>query len=160
MKDAEAIKQKLADRIGRAIVSHLRKANKQLTAHTADCPRLNGVRLVVLINEDHEVYDPAMAVFVIQRALARTKSDVPMYESVDAVLYLTERHAIRDGNDVAFPIITVTGPAMKDSLWKEDLLDFVGWKWAQWTGARYIAGIPTDAAIFVNSFMAIEHIPD
>ena len=159
MDDPEAIKRKLADRVGRAIVSHLRKANKQLAAHAADYPRSRQVRLVVLINEDHEIYDPAITVFVIQKALARFEGDVPMYESIDAVLYLTERHAMQNGNDVAHPIITVTGPAMEDSPWKGAVLDFIGWKWSQWTGARYIVGYPADAAAFVNSFTAIEHIP-
>lgn len=160
MDDAESVKRKLADRIGRAIVSHLKKANKQLAAHAAKHPRSSQVRLVVVINEDHEVYDPAVVVFVIQKALARFDSNIPMYESVDAVLYLTERHATKDGNDVAHPIITVTGPAMEDSPWKGKVLDFVGWKWAQWTGARYIESDPADAAAVINSFATIEHIPD
>lgn len=160
MDDPETIKRKLTDRIGRAIVSHLKKANKQLAAHASTYPRSSQVRLVILINEDHEVYDPAVTVVVLQKALARFEGDVPMYESIDAVMYLTERHATQDGDDVAYPIITVTGPAMDDYPWKGDVLDFVVWKWSQWTGARFIPGNTADAAAFLNSFATIERIPD
>ncbi len=160
MDEPEALKQKYADRIGRAIVSHLRKANKQLAAHAVRHPRLNQVRLVVFINEDHEVYDPAVTVFTISKALARRNGGKPKYESIDGVLYLTQRHALQDGKHLAHPMITITGPAMEDSPWKGDVLDLVGRKWSRWIGADYITREPSDVAAFVNSFTTIEHIPE
>ena len=160
LNDPEPVKRRIAERIGRAIVNHLKKANDQLTAHAAAFPRANLVRLVVLINEDHEVYDPAITVYVIQRVLARLDGERPKYESIDAVMFLSERHATRIGDDVAFPIITVTGRSVEEALWKGEVLDFIAYKWSGWTGSRHISNETESAASVINSCTTIEHIPD
>lgn len=160
LKDPNSVKRRVAERIGRAIVNHLKKANHQLAAHATAFPRSNLVRLVVLINEDHEVYDPAMAVYVIQKVLTRVDGKRPKFESIDAVMFLSERHASRIGNDIAFPIITVTGRPVEGALWKGEVLDFIASKWSGWTGARHISNDMESAASVMNSFTTIEHIPD
>jgi hypothetical protein len=141
-------------------VNHLKKANDQLAAHMATFPRRNLVRAVVLINEDHEVYDSSIAVHVIQRTMARTDCGAPNVGNIDAVLYLTERHATEEENDIVFPIMTITSRSVDESPWKGEVLDYMGWKWCQWTGARYIAADPVDAAAVINSFKVVKHIPD
>lgn len=160
LKDPDPVKRRVAERIGRAIVNHLKKANDQLAAHATAFPRANLVRLVVLINEDHEVYDPAMAVYVIQRVLTRLDGERLKYESIDAVMFLSERHATRIGDDVAFPIVTVTGRPVEEAIWKGEVLDFMASKWSGWTGARHISIETESAASVINSFTTIEHIPD
>jgi hypothetical protein len=160
LKDPDPVKHRVAERIGRAVVNHLKKANDQLAAHAATFPRANLVRLVVLINEDHEVYDPAIAVYVIQRALSRVKDERPKYESIDAVMFLSERQAIRSGDDIAFPIIAVTGRPVDEARWKGQVLDFIASKWSAWTGARHISNETESVESMINSFATIEHIPD
>ena len=98
--DAETVKQKIVERIGRAIVNHLKKANKQLLAHSETYPRKNVVRLVVLINEDHDIYDPATATSVIEKELTRMDGSQSRYESIDAVMYCTPSGLVRqiEGN--------------------------------------------------------------
>ncbi len=122
LEDPEPVKRKFAERIGTAIVRHLKKANKQLAAHTAAFPRANLVRLVVVINEDHEVYDPAMFACLTQHELARLENGQPKYEDIDAVLYLSERHATHIGGMIAFPIISITGRSVDTAEWKADVL--------------------------------------
>lgn len=160
MDEPDLVRRKISDRIGRAIVSHLRKANKQLAAHSSEFSRTSQVRLVVLINEDHEVYDPPTTVNILQKALSRFENGKPLYEHIDAVLYLTERHASQNNRNIVFPMITITGPSLDHSPWKGNVLDFVGWKWCRWTGARYLEAAPEDVGAFFNSFSTIEHIPD
>src|SRR5262249_32913896 len=74
----------------------------------------------------------------------------------DAVMYLTERHATKDGHDVAFPIIVITASPVDGAPWKGELLDLVSTKWAAWSGVRHIAGKPEA----VKPFATIEHVPE
>jgi hypothetical protein len=67
--NADNVRQNLEERAGRAIVNHLKKANKQLYAHCYKYPRKNVVRLAVLINEDHELYDPVFTTNVIKKEI-------------------------------------------------------------------------------------------
>lgn len=158
LAESETVKKKLFKRIGRSIVSHLKKANDQLEAHTNEFPRKNVVRLVVLINEDHEVYDPATTVKIVQHAMARTDTGAPNLSYIDAVLFLTERHATQHDNDVAFPMIVVTGRAMDETDWKGEVLDFLCRKLAGWERARIIPVDRSNAADYINSFATVEHI--
>ena len=159
-EDQEAVRGKIYDRIGRPIKSHLKKAGKQLAAYAADNPRTNQVRVVVLINEDREVYHPNLVSLIIQEALARQEDDVPKYKSIDTVLYMTARHGRPDGNNIAHPIIMIPGPAMDNCPWKNSVMDFLVQRWCQWEGALYVEGDPDDAEGVVNSFTTIDHIPD
>jgi hypothetical protein len=69
----DELRRRFMDRIGRAIKDHVSKANKQLAAHEAAFPRKNTVKVMVLANEDHEVYDPGMVAYLTQRLLLRRK---------------------------------------------------------------------------------------
>lgn len=154
--DADTVKQKTLERIGRAIANDLKKANKQLLAHTEKHPRKNVIRLVVLINEDHEIYDPATASYVIQKELARMEGLQFRYESIDAVMYLTERHATRVGDDVVYFVGVFHGSPLDNSPWKDEVLNFIGHHWSLWNGVRHIVS-NADA---INSFVTIDHIPE
>ena len=159
-EDQKAVRWKIYDRISRAIKSHLKKASKQLAAYAADNPRTNQVHVVVLINEDWEVYHPNLVSLIIQKALARQEENDPKYKRIDAVLYMTARHGRPDGNNLAHPIIMIPGPVMKNCPWKNSVMDFLVQRWCQWEGARYIECDPAGAEAIVNSFTTIEHIPD
>lgn len=156
LQDPEPVKRKVAERISTAIVRHLKKANKQLAAHSTTFPRRNLVRLVAFLNEDHKVYDPAMFAYLIQHELARLENDQPKYANIDAVLYLSERHAMEISGNVTFPLIIISGRPIDGAAWKHDVLDFVAAKWSGWTGARHFVS----EAETVRSFETIEHIPE
>ena len=159
-EDQKAVRGRIYDRIGRAINNHLKKASKQLAAYAKDHPGVNQVRVVVLINEDWEVYHPNLVSLIIQKALARQEKNIPEYKGIDAVLYMTARHGRPDGNNIAHPIIMIPGPVMKNYPWKNSVMDFLVQRWCQWEGARYIECDPAGAEAIVNSFTTIEHIPN
>jgi hypothetical protein len=71
MQDPEQVKRRFVDRIGRAVKGHVSKADKQLAAHESTFPRKNLLKLMILANEDHEIYDPAMVRYSTQKILHR-----------------------------------------------------------------------------------------
>ena len=82
------MKRRFMDRIGRAVKDHVSKADKQLAAHAVAFPRKNMLRLVVLANEDHEVYDPEVMAYLTQRLLLRRHNGALLYPHIDAVIFL------------------------------------------------------------------------
>lgn len=154
MGDSENLKKKALDRIGRAIVSHVRKANKQLRAHTEKSGQKNLVKLLILINEDHEIYEPHIVAFALQKALTRKDNGVFVYADVDAVLYLTERHALVQNKLLVYPLLCVEGIGIEIDGWKRGIIDEVVSRWEKWNGHP---GIKHDAR--VTDFSIIEHVP-
>lgn len=161
MDDPKSIEMKAKDRIGRAIVDHLNKANKQLREHTKRHQRLNQLRLVVLINEDHEIYHPSVAIPVIQRVLFRNEASTSVCDSIDAVFFLSERHAVqRADTGIAYPVIAVTAPTMDNHRWKQDLLKFITEKWSMWLGLTFENLNNEVTGALLDTFSTIEHVPN
>ena len=154
MGDSENLQKKALDRIGRAIVSHVRKANKQLRAHAEKSEQKNVVKLLILINEDHEIYEPHIVAFALQKALKRKENGAFVYTDVDAVLYLTERHALVQNKLLVYPILCVEGVGIDVDSWKRDVIDNVVSRWEKWNGHPEIK---RDA--HVTDFSIIEHVP-
>ena len=156
MDDPDELRRAALDRLGRTIVTHLKKANDQLDRHGSDFPRRNRANVVVLINEDHAEYDPQTIGWLVQREFARHDDRGARYAHIDAVLYFTERHGqVRDGQ-IAFPTTAIHGPNIEVQSWKELLLDHVVRRWASWNG-RPLKAVDDDDAV---EFEAFEHVPD
>lgn len=156
MEDPDALRRTAVDRLGRTIVTHLKKANDQLNRHALDFPRPNRASIVVLINEDHPEYDPQTVGWLVQREFAREDDRGARYPSIDAVLYFTERHGqVRDGL-IAFPTAAIHGPNIDFDNWKAGLLDHVVHRWAAWNG-RPLKAIDDDEAA---AFEAFDHVPE
>lgn len=156
LTDRDNAAQQMSQRFGRAIVNHLKKANRQLEAHSLAFPRKNLVRLVVIVNEDQAIYEPQSVAHTIGQALSRMENDRPRYPNIDAVLFITERHAAIINGTMTFPIVIVGGKPLEVAPWKEIVLRRLLDAWAAWTGAP--AFEMTSTAI--PSFTTIEHIPD
>src|SRR5262249_11922579 len=131
---------RVSERIGRSIVNDLKKANKQLAAHAEQFARKNLVRMLLLINEDHGIYDPQTVFQVVSKALWRHESGSPLYPNVDSVLYLTERHAAVVRGQVTFPLIFVHGTPVEHMPWKKLVFDYVVHKWELWSGRIVMNG--------------------
>ena len=158
MTDPEGIQRRVLDRIGRNFLNHLRKANKQLGAHGHNFPRKNIVRLLLFVNEDHEVFDPHTVSYILWHAVRRKDGDRPLYGNVDGILYLTQRHATVQNNKVTFPIVTIEGIGCYHDQWKGDVLDFVAMRWAAWNGyGEAVSRVEPDE---VSQFATIDHIPE
>ncbi len=155
LEGAEEVKRQFVSRIGRAIRQHLRKANKQLAAHEVAFPRKNLVKVMLLANEDHEIYDPEMVAYIVQHLLMRTDNSQRLYPNVDAVLFFSERHATKIHGSIAFPIVCVEGASIESTLWKRDVVDLLMSRWADWNGAPLFHANPAE-----QKFSTIDHIPE
>jgi hypothetical protein len=154
LSEPEKAAARMSERVGRAIVNHLKKANKQLAAHEKTFPRKNQVRLVTLVNEDNKIYDPKTVCRVITNVLWRIENGQPLYRHIDAVLFATERHATVINGDVTFPFLIVTGKPVLEAPWKHAVLDYVLDQWAAFSGIPLIKNPPKP-----YSFSTIEHVP-
>lgn len=153
-EDPEGVRRRVLDRVGRAIINHLKKANRQLEAHATEFPRKNMVRLLLLVNEDHEIYDPHTVSYILWHAVRRTESEHPLYEHVDGILFLTQRHATIRNDKLTYPIVTIEGAGCYDAPWKGDVLQFVADLWGNANG--YVP----EHFESVEDFVTIDHIPE
>lgn len=151
----EEIRRRVSDRLGRAIKNHIHKANKQLEAHSKSVRRTNLVRIVHLINEDHEIYDPNSVAYIVQNLLRKSSGTGFQYCYVDAVIFHSERHYVPYNNQIAFPILCIEGPSIEQHPWKRSVIDLVMRRWGEWNG---------ESVHFVDNpsvkFDTIEHVPD
>lgn len=152
--DPEQVRRRILDRIGRAILNHLKKAEKQLAAHTKDHPHEKLVRLLILVNEDHEIYEPETVAYVLWHAVRRRDAGKLQFPHVDGVIYLTERHASVVANRLAFPIVSIEGQAIAEALWKRPVLNRVVEEWASH------ANVPLFEAESARNFATIDAVPD
>jgi hypothetical protein len=155
MQDPEQVKRRFVDRIGRAVNDHVSKADKQLAAHEATFPRKNMVKLMVLANEDHEIYDPAMVGYLTQRLLLRQENGCLLYPHIDAVIFITERHATALDDQIAFPILCIDGHSMTSAPWKNEVINILMARWARWNGAELY-----HSDLQAHKFQAVDHIPE
>jgi hypothetical protein len=155
LQEPDEVKRRFVDRIGRAIKDHLSKADKQLAAHEAGFPRKNVVKLMVLANEDHEIYDPDMVAYLTQRILLRRENGSPSYPHIDAVIFVTERHATVLGRQIAFPLVCIDGYSMITAEWKAEVIELVMRRWATWNGAQL-----HHCDLHAYKFQAVDHIPE
>jgi hypothetical protein len=151
----EEVKRRFVDRIGRAIKNHISKANKQLAAHTKVFPRRNSVKIVVLANEDHELYSPEMVGHIIRHLLQREEQGAPLYPNIDAVIFLTERHAMQVEHQIAFPIFSIVGKSIETTPWKRNVINHLLSHWAAWNDAPH-----HQFAKAAAQFTTIDAVPD
>lgn len=154
MNDPEGVGKRILDRIGRNFINHLKKANQQLKAHCEDFPRKNTVRIVIFVNEDHELFDPHTVAYILWHAVRRMKGDNYLYEHVDGILFLTQRHATVKNEKLAYPVLTIEGAQCWDDPWKGDVLDLVAHRWGAWNGHEQLE------AGSIEEFSTIDHIPE
>lgn len=153
--EPEKLNREALDRTGRPIRTHLKKANKQLLAHETRVRRKNLVRVAWLINEDHAIYDPNSTAYVIAKSLRRDGSDNGPLTGIDAVLYVTHRHAQTIRGRTAFPIVIVFGPGIAGESWKQAIVQEIVRRWAEWQGIPYFKMEPR-----LDQFSTIEPVPD
>ena len=155
LQDPDQVKRRLVDRIGRAVKDHVSKADKQLAAHEAAFPRKNTLKLMVLANEDHEIYDPAMVTYITQKLLLRERNGALVYPHIDVAIFITERHATPFDNQIAFPIVSVEGRSMTSAPWKNDVVELFMIRWARWNGVPLY-----HSDLRAQKFQAVDHIPE
>lgn len=156
--DPEGVGRAVAERISRGVLGPLRKANKQLEAHALNFPRRSQVRVLVLVNEDHEIYDPHTVSYILWHAVRRLQRDRPLYPHVDAILYFTERHAMMADGHVVFPCVSVESPAIGEEEWKGSVIDLISARWGRWNFGDAVQVDPE--SVDISRFKTVDHIPE
>ncbi|WP_159646178.1 hypothetical protein [Sphingorhabdus sp. 109] len=155
--DPDGIGKLVLERVGRGITRPLQKANRQLEAHEKDHPRKNLVKILILVNEDHEAYDPHAVSYILWHAVRRRDKDgSPRFAYVDAIIYFTERHATIVENLLTFPLTVVEGNGVYDAPWKSDVLEFIQRAWIRHCGYPELSVEQPQA----SDFTTIDHIPE
>lgn len=156
LEGREAVERRLNERLGRPIRTHITKASDQLRSHCEREKRRSSVRLLLLVNEDHEAYTPDVIRFVAGRELWRVKPDgSPRHADIDAIVYLSHRHATMADGLVTFPIAVIEGRDLGLTPWKRKVLDLAIRRWCHWNNAPLKDGV----ALGFDSFEAVEHVP-
>lgn len=151
--DPDVTGRLVTERVGRAIANHLKKANRQFEAHKNKFHRQNFVSVVVLINEDHEIYTPESAGYAIKQFFLKRKTE-GSHVFIDAVIYLTERHATVQDGMIAFPVVALEGSGVEAAPWKDQVLQLLMARWARWNGTHSFTG-----NFKFTDFEAIDAIP-
>lgn len=155
LTDKDIVRRKFEERIGRSIEDHLRKAKGQLAAHAANFPRKNLVRIVVVINENHILYDPENVAHITHNILRSSADGAPRYSDIDCVLYFTERHAGLLNKNLTFPLLQIDGPKLDEEPWKLVVIERIISSWARWRGRSLHFG-----EFGEHRFEPIDQIPD
>lgn len=155
--DPDGIGKQVLERVGRGITRPMQKANRQLEAHEKDHPRKRLVKILILVNEDHEAYDPHTVSYVLWHAVRRRDNDgSPRFAHVDAIIYFTERHATIVENLLTFPLTVVEGSGIYYAPWKSDVVEFIQRAWIRHCGYPDLSVEEPQA----SDFTTIDHIPE
>lgn len=153
--DPETVGKQVLERVGRGILNPLKKANRQLKAHAKAFPRSSQVRVLILVNEDREIYDPETVAYVLWHAVRSKRGGKPSFSGLDGIVYFTERHATVIEGKVTFPVTLVEGPSVYTSQWKSDVLSIIQHRWGAWSYGKYF-----DAGDKPPDYATIDHIPE
>lgn len=157
LPNGEEVQAKLLDRLGRTVVRVVKRASDQLAQHAARTQRRNLVRLLFLLNEDHQEYDPSTITYVVQRELARRSEDGSYRNGgIDAVVYLSDRHGATAGSAIYLPALVIFGPTLEDQPWKIEVINLILARWAAWNGVPILPG----GAVSLDDMVTAEHVPD
>ncbi|WP_156851859.1 hypothetical protein [Novosphingopyxis baekryungensis] len=155
--DPDGIGKQVLERIGRGITRPLQKANRQLEAHEKDHPRKSLVKILILVNEDHEAYDPHTVSYILWHAVRRRDKDgSPRFAHVDAIIYFTERHATIVENLLTFPLTVVEGSGIQYAPWKSEVVEFIQHAWIRHCDYPDLSFDEPQA----SDFTTIDHIPE
>lgn len=156
LPNAEEVRRKTFERLSRAIVTHVKKANDQLREFSVRHPRRNRVRMLILVNEDYEAYSPDAVGYAVAKELSRrNESGAIRNADIDVVVYFSERHATEIDGLVALPVLIIPGFGGDLAPWKVDVAEFLSARWTVWNGATAVS--PDKAQL--KDFGAVEDIP-
>ena len=115
------------------------------------------MRLLFLLNEDHQEYDPNTITYVVQRELGRQVEDGSYRNAgIDAVVYFSDRHVATSGSAIFLPAVVIFGPTLEDQPWKIDIINLILGRWAVWNCVPILA----EGAVSLQDMVTAEHVSD
>ncbi|MDA9464760.1 hypothetical protein [Bradyrhizobium sp. CCBAU 53415] len=137
---ASAIISKLA----RTLETHLGKANDQFEDYRKRTPRKNSVSICLLLNSQIDEFSPDVVIYAVQQKLRQPSPGDVRFPDIDAVLYISEKHAqkLPDGR-IAFAIAQIVCAPAIEQRWKMGVIECVMQRWSEFrTGSAAVSGRP------------------
>jgi hypothetical protein len=125
------IKSVIAGKLSRTIEGLLSSANDQFASYRLRHPRKNSVSLCVILNAALREFSPDLVNHALFRKMRKDKSGTSRFPSIDAVIYVTEKHfkPLPDGR-IAFAM-NVYESLETEGTWKQPIVERVVEAWSQ-----------------------------
>ncbi|WP_271612525.1 hypothetical protein [Bradyrhizobium sp. CCBAU 21362] len=145
---ASAILSKLA----RTLETHLSKANDQFDDYRKRNIQKNSVSICLLLNSQIDEFSPDVVIYAVQQKFRRPGSAGQRFPHIDAVVYISEKHAqkLPDGR-IAFAIAHIVCAPAIEQHWKIEIVDRILQRWSEFrTGSAAASGRPDGFASVVD----------
>lgn len=154
--NADEIVRAVLTKLNRSLEGPLSKANRQFRSYRARHPRKNAVNICLILNSKHADFTPEIVAHALHAKMKQTGGGAPRFESIDAVLYISEKHFIQlpDGR-AALPIAIHENLGMLQNEWKRPILDQLVAAWSE-----FRTGGPPEFSDDPRGFGTVEDIPD
>lgn len=132
----------IISKLARTIEEHLSKANDQFDDYRKRNPRKNSVSICLLLNSKIDEFSPDVVIYAVQQKLRRPSSAGSRFPAIDAVLYISEKHAqkLPDGR-IAFAIAQIICAPAIEQRWKARVIERIVEQWSEFrTGAQAVSG--------------------
>lgn len=129
LSNAEEITRALNSKLGRTIETILKNANKQFKDYAVISPRQNTLNVCVLLNSSLLEYDPRSTAWLIRKRMLEGGNE-PRFSYIDASLFISEKHVLKDVTEPTFVQILVEGYGVDQNLWKSELLNLILNRWS------------------------------
>lgn len=154
--NAEEIVRAITTKLNRSLESLLRKANRQFRSYRERHPRKNAINVCLILNASHADYTPEIVIGAIHSKMKQASEGAPRFESIDAVLYISEKHftALPDGR-VAYPIAIYEAVGLLHNRWKIPIVERLVQEWS-----NFRTGSGTEFSHSMRDFATVQDIPE
>lgn len=126
------ISANVASKLSRTIEGPLSHANKQFESYRKRNPRKNSVNICVILNAKLVEYSPDLIAHAINRKMGVSSTQGVRFPSIDAVLYISEKHIqLTPNGQMAMPIVIYEHFGVEQHPWKSQLVTQLANEWSQ-----------------------------
>jgi hypothetical protein len=153
--NSEAINAAISSKLARTIETLLKKANAQFESYRSRNPRKNSVGICVILNSSLREWSPDVIAHAIHSKMKVSELSESRFQSIDAVLYISEKHMRRlpDGRP-AHGIIIYEAQGALTAPWKMQFVNRIADAWSLMRTGSPIAFESED-----RNFVPVEDIP-
>lgn len=154
--NAEEIIKAITTKLNRSLEGLLSKSNRQFRSFRERHPRKNAINICVILNSSHADYTPEVVINAIHSKMKEPLEGGPRFESIDAVLYISEKHFIPlvDGR-MAHPIAIYEGRGLLNNGWKIPIVERLIQGWS-----NFRTGSVPEFDGDIHNFGIVHDIPD
>lgn len=139
LPDGKEINDRIFLRTTRSIELATRSAEEQIenTARLLKIPRAVGI--MVLLNQDIEIFSPEVVAARVGKLMQRTKTDGISKSPIVVSCLIFESHTLTHGPvEKSYPIVLLEGTRARDFPWISELLNYLQVAWGEFNGHRLI----------------------